>query len=286
VDVPSVSASSGDAHQPGPMAQLDFATEATRQYVDLDRHAHIVEVLGGSEVTAYSPDAYGELRDAILHAYVDDRVDSVAIRCHGSFAGGDLKDFLSRMEGEPSKVILEADHVYARMPFRAALRCPKTVVTTIDGLCLGGALAMALVSDVVIATTRSVFAAPEARAGMFEPYVMEFLVPVVGLTRARHLVATGEFIDAEKAERWGIVTTLADDAEDLERHLATALGRISRGSPTARAMYKRGMTARIPDTDVLDNFRVAMGTNGLEGLRAFRDKRAPQWRPLDGDGLH
>lgn len=260
-------------------------TESTRQFIDVARRAHFITIVSAGRVTAYSSTAYGELRDGILHAYMDDRVDSVVIRGEGgSFgAGGDLKQFLATMEGAGPEAMLRADHEYARMPFRAALRCPKTVVTVVDGLCMGGGLGLALVSDVVLATRRSTFSAPEARAGMYEPFVMEFLPPVVGLTRARHLVVTGELLDAETAERWGIVTQLADDTDDLDVRLDTLLERISRGSPTARAMYKRGMTARIPDTDVLDNFRVAMGTNGLEGLRAFRDKRRADWQSMHSD---
>ena len=261
--------------------------EATRQVIDTLQRAHVVTILTKGSVTVYGSTAYSEVRDGILHAYMDDRVDTVVIRGEGgSFgAGGDLKQFLSLLEGSGPEAMLRVDHEYARMPFRAALRCPKTVVTAVDGVCMGGGLALALVSDVVIATRRSTFSTPEARAGMYEPFITEFLPPVVGLTRARHMVATGQPVDAEAAERWGIVTQLVDAAEDLDQCLEEVLRRISSGSPTARAMYKRGMTASIPDTDVLDNFRVAMGNNGLEGLRAFRDKRQAQWRAIGSDGL-
>jgi enoyl-CoA hydratase/carnithine racemase len=142
-----------------------------------------------------------------------------------------------------------------------------------------------LASDIVIATERAQFSVGEGKVGVFDPYVTELLPLVVGLTRARYMAVSGAMVGAETAERWGIVTLLAQSLAGAEEKLSEVISQIKRTSPTARALYKRGMTRQVPDTDPIDVWSTSMGVNGREGLTAFVEKRVPVWSPITCEPL-
>jgi 2-(1,2-epoxy-1,2-dihydrophenyl)acetyl-CoA isomerase len=262
--------------------------DTTRQELDDETGTFRVVLCAPDRLNAMSSDMYAEIRRAVVYAYAEPRVRVVVISGEGdSFAtGGDLAAFRDVVADGTAEDFVRVDAYSANLPFRPMLRCPKPIVAAIDGYCLAGGLILALCSDTVIATQRSTFAVPETKVGIFDPFVTELLPRVVGLTRARHLALTAQPIDADTAGLWGIVTQVVDDALELGRALDTVTGRLRRGSPSAQARYKRGMTADISDTDIIENIRFTFGRNGREGLDAFASRRVPAWTPIDiTDGI-
>jgi len=99
----------------------------------------------------------------------------------------------------------------------------KPAIAAIDGWCVAGGLELALWCDLRIATPRSVFGCFERRWGV--PLVdggTQRLPRVVGLGRALEMILTGRPVDAEEAERIGLVSELAEPARHLERALELA----------------------------------------------------------------
>lgn len=259
--------------------------EHTVQEIDTEARVHHILLNRPDVLNAMTPGMYRELRSGFLHAYGDDRIDVVVLEAAGKAfaAGGDLNSFLDIADSDASDAYLRFDEEY-QVPFPAQLRSPKPVVAVVDGPCMAGGLVLALCSDVVIATQRATFCAPEARVGIFEPCTEKVLPMVVGLSRARYLTLTGATIDAVTAERWGIVSRLASDAGEAAAILAEVVAAIQAGSPDAIAMYRRGMTAMIPDRDLLEVPRFALGANGRNALKAFaaKPRQQPVWAPLSG----
>ena len=99
----------------------------------------------------------------------------------------------------------------------------KPAIAAIDGWCLAGGLELALWCDLRIATTRSVFGCFERRWGV--PLVVggtQRLPRVVGVGRALEMIITGRPVEAEEAERIGLVNELVEPGRQLERSLALA----------------------------------------------------------------
>ncbi len=126
-------------------------------------------------------------------------------------AGADLK-----------AIDLDVDHPGGPMGF-TRLTPSKPTVAAIEGWCLAGGLELALWCDLRIATTRSTFGCFERRWGV--PLIdggTQRLPRVVGLGRALELILTGRPVDAEEAERIGLVTEVVEPGRHLERALELA----------------------------------------------------------------
>jgi enoyl-CoA hydratase len=133
----------------------------------------------------------------------------------------------------------------------------KPTIAAIDGWCLAGGLELALWCDLRIATPRSVFGCFERRWGV--PLVdggTQRLPRVVGMGRALEMILSGRPVEAEEAERIGLVNQLASPGEHLERALDLA-----------------GRIASFPQETMLSDRRAALEGAGLplvEGLELER----------------
>lgn len=93
----------------------------------------------------------------------------------------------------------------------------KTVIALIHGFCYGAALEIALACDMRICTPDATFNLPEVNMGTVPDGGGSQRLPrVVGVGRAKELILTGKTIDAQKADKWGLVNEIVK-AEDLEK---------------------------------------------------------------------
>src|SRR5882757_1481322 len=132
----------------------------------------------------------------------DDRIRVVVIRGsaagRGFSAGGDIPQFLD----VPPRQL--ANLAYS---MSAPERCSKPVIAVIDGHGYGGGLEFACSCDSRIAPPAARFAFPEVTLGALPGSGgTQRAVRLMGVGRARAMVQTGRPIDAETAERWGLVT--------------------------------------------------------------------------------
>jgi enoyl-CoA hydratase/carnithine racemase len=232
---------------------------------------------------AFSSTMYAEVKRGVLMAGVTREVYAVVIEgSPGAFAtGGDLAEFLGILDLPEDEFIAEYTARFDEpVPFRAILECPKPVIAKVDGLCLAGGLLVASTCDVVIATPRSTFGVPEGRVGLADPYCSTILPLSIGLGRARYLMVTSEMIEAQLAYEWGIVHKVVPEAE-LDAAVEDMLQRLRRTSPESRRAYKQGANRAVPHMSVEAVLRPVMSVNGREGLRAFVEKRPPNWTHSD-----
>ena len=114
------------------------------------------------------------------------------------------------------------------MAMAAAFRaCPKPIVAAIHGYALAGGFELALICDVRMAASGTVFGLPDTPLGLSPTSGMTWLLPrIVGLGQAMHLTLSAETIDADEALRIGLVTkvtapeNLLDAAGDYARAIA------------------------------------------------------------------
>jgi methylglutaconyl-CoA hydratase len=231
------------------------------------------------KLNAFSSVMYSELKYGVQIGGQMPEVDSILIEGQpGAFAtGGDLAEFLGILDLPDEEFIVEYTKRFDEpIPFRAILECPKPVVAKVDGLCLAGGLLVAATCDVVVATRQSRFGIPEGRVGLADPYCAAILPLSIGLGRARYLMVTSEMIDAQIAYEWGIVHKVVD-AGQLDSVVAQVLQGLRRTSPESRRAYKQGANRAVPHMSVDAVLRPVMSANGREGLRAFVEKRLPEW---------
>jgi enoyl-CoA hydratase/carnithine racemase len=162
---------------------------------------------------AMSQELLRALGEALRAAAEDESVHCVVLRGDGPVfsAGVDLGE-LAAFDDRPHML----------RPFRAVfLDCPnlceempKPVVCQIHRTCVGGALEVALGCDLRIASSDAQFALPEVKFGIIPDVGGSSRLPaVVGLGRAKDLILTGRTIDAEEAERIGLVNRVVEPGE-------------------------------------------------------------------------
>lgn len=161
------------------------------------------------------------------------------------------------------------------------LRTP--VVAAVSGFCLGGGFELALMSDVVVASSSARFGLPETQLGLIPGAGGTQMLPrVVGKALAMDMILTGRLLDAAEALAAGVVSRVDDDWLDAALSVADAIAARPaiaqrRAKEAVHASFELGLPAGIDAERRL--FATVFATDDArEGMQAFVDKRDPAWR--------
>jgi len=221
-----------------------------------------------------------QLSSIVSEIEADRELRAVIIRGCGRFfcTGGDIGAWGALSPQQMGRDwILYGINVLERL---AAL--PQPVIAAVSGHALGGGLELAIAADLRVAVKSAKFGSPEVTLGMISGWTgIRRLSEIIGVGRARHLMLLGTPITAEVALKWGLITALAEDADDLERQLNEWLERLCANAPVAMALTK-GILATM-HTDLRHHHASAaaqaLSTEDCkEGVQAFREKRRPVFR--------
>jgi len=136
----------------------------------------------------------------------------------------------------------------AQEGFSAWTRLPQTVIAVVHGNAIGAGFQLALASDLIIATPDARFAMRETSIGLIPDLGgTGALIDALGYRRTFALCATGEYLSAEDAHRWGIVHRIAEDQELELTNLLDQLRVIDSGAVTDLKTLLRGV-ARDQDS--------------------------------------
>jgi enoyl-CoA hydratase/carnithine racemase len=166
-------------------------------------------------------------------------------------------------------------------------RIQQPLVAAINGVAYGGGLALALGCDIRIAARSARLCTQFIRVGLSGCDVgVSYLLPrLVGASRAHDLILSGRVIDAEEAERYGVVTRVVDDDGAVDAALALA-DELCDFTPfgvfaTKQVMWANLDVASLEAAIQLENRNqiMAAGSGDIEeAARAFLEKRRPRWR--------
>lgn len=150
-------------------------------------------------------------------------------------AGLDLKELGSDASAMGAANATDAE----RNPVVAIEKCSKPVIGAINGAAITGGFELALACDILIASTNAKFADTHARVGIMPGWgLSQKLSRMLGISRAKELSLSGNFLDAETAAAWGLVNRVVAPELLVETALKLA-GDIATALPDKVAAYKR-----------------------------------------------
>ena len=161
---------------------------------------------------------------------------------------------------------------------------PQPVIAKVHGVATAAGCQLVAACDLAIASDNARFATPGVNIGLFCSTPMVPVARTIGRKRALEMLFTGEMIDAETACDWGLVNRVVP-AERLDEEVDALARRIAKASPYVVALGKLAFYAQdqLPEKDAYEIAAPVMVANAEaddahEGMRAFLEKRAPQWR--------
>jgi len=173
----------------------------------------------------------------------------------------------------------------ARMAFDAIAEMEKPVIAAVSGLALGGGCELCLACDLRIAAETAVFGQPEIRIGVIPGAGGTQRLPrIVGVTKAKELLFTGESIDAAEALRIGLVNRVVPPASLLKetRKLAsTIVTRPGVALSITKMVVDGGMNMELTSALAYEAkcFEYLFSTEDQkEGMNAFVEKRKPLFK--------
>ena len=192
-------------------------------------------------------------------------------------SGADINDIKAR--GRDDGLAAINSSLFAKID-----RFPKPVIAAINGFALGGGCELALACDVRVASDAAKFGQPELGLGIIPGAGATQRLPrIVGLGWAKHLVLTGDIIDARRALEIGLVTAVMPAAQ-LQVRARELARRILRQGPLAARLAKLALnaSARV-DLDsglLIETLAQAIcysSDDKREGTSAFLEKRKPKF---------
>jgi methylglutaconyl-CoA hydratase len=222
---------------------------------------------------AFDAELIAELTEAF--AAVGDEVRAVLLAGEGkSFSAGADVDWM-RGSIELSYEENVADARRLRKMLETIDSCPAPVVARVHGHALGGGCGLVACADIAVAAPDVRFSFAEVKLGIIPAVISPYALGKIGASAARRYFVTGERFDAPTALRIGLVHELA---EDLDAGVARIVGELRTAGPEA-ARHAKKLVLERPDGLGRER-RIAQrrtSEEGQEGLRAFLEKRNPDW---------
>jgi methylglutaconyl-CoA hydratase len=236
----------------GPILRVTFTRPDRRNAFDADLIADLTT-------------AFGDVGDA--------RVVVLAGEGSSFSAGADVEWMRSSVELDYEENVRDARRLQDML--EAIDTCPAPVVARVQGHALGGGCGLVACSDVVVAHEQAMFAFSEVKLGIIPAVISPFVLRKIGEAHARRFFLTGERFGARTAYRMGLVSEVTDDLETAVDHVVTEL--LSSGPEAVRASKK--LVLERPDAlgTVRRTADRRTSEEGQEGLRAFLERRRPDW---------
>ena len=160
----------------------------------------------------------------------------------------------------------------------------KPVIAAVNGYALGSGCELAMACDIRVASEKAKFGQPEVKLGIIPGHAgTQRLARLVGISKAKELIFTGDIIDAQEALRIGLVNRVIEQESLLEEVNNIANKIVSVGSTAVRlvkTVINRGIDTNLTTASSYETeaFSVVFSTEeAREGIRAFLEKRKPNW---------
>ncbi|HUC35529.1 MAG TPA: enoyl-CoA hydratase-related protein [Acidimicrobiales bacterium] len=194
-------------------------------------------------------------------------------------AGADL----SGMVGEEDFLALHESRGVLASVFVDLWQLGKPTIARVQGWALAGGFGLALACDMVVASDRARFGAPEINVGLWPHMITVPLVRSMPPKKALELMLTGRVVDAAEAERIGFVNRVVPH-EQLDPAVDELTSSLAEKSPAVMKLGRGGFYAvwDMEAADALAHLHALLTLNtqtadAAEGVAAFLEKRTPRW---------
>jgi enoyl-CoA hydratase/carnithine racemase len=252
-------------------------------------HLVVEDALPAAIITLNRPEKLNALSVALMRELTAelerqgarDEVSVIVIKGAGRAfsAGHDLQELVGRSLEEERTIFQTCERLMETVQL-----VPQPVIASVHGLATAAGCQLVAACDLAVAAADARFATNGIRNGIFCYTPMVPVSRAIGRKRALEMVLTGSFIDAETAERWGLVNRVVPP-EQLEAAVMELAGQI--GSLSAHAV-RTGKAAfyeqiDLPQEKAYGLMTEAIAANALsedaqEGMTAFLEKRKPTWK--------
>lgn len=226
-----------------------------------------------------------EILAALTAAEQDEQVKFVLLKAEGKVfsVGGDLVEMKRAVDEDDIQSLVKIAELVNEISY-AMKRLPKPVIMAVDGAVAGAAANMAVAADFCIASDKAKFIQAFVGVGLApDAGGLYLLTRAIGLTRATHLVMTGEALNAEKALDYGIVYKVCE-SEKLDKTTEQLLKKLKRGSANSfkamKEMVWKSLFAGWQDYAELElslQRSLAFTEDFKEGVNAHAERRRPNF---------
>lgn len=229
-----------------------------------------------------------QLREELIAAFSEMEKDAgvtVVILTGGPnafSAGADIKERAAMQASQP-EIYFKQQKTHRF--FSMIENFEKPVIAAVSGVAVGGGCELSLVCDLRIASETARFGVPEVKIGVIPAAGGTQRLPrIIGITKAKELLYTGDFIDAQEALRLNLVNKvvpverLLEEAKEMARKL---IGNPPLSIKFAKRAVNAGMQMDLASALDYESYCAALlsvSEDRIEGFRAFTEKRKPQFK--------
>ena len=250
--------------------------------LDIQNNIGIITISRPQAMNALNTRFFMEMDDMVASIKNKPEIKAVIITGEGKafVAGADIAEMVNKNKKEGSDFSRLGQNT-----FRSFELLDIPVIAAINGFALGGGLELALGCDFRIASTKAKFGQPEVNLGLIPGYGATQRLPrLVGMADALFMLLTAEMINAADALRIGLVQKVVEPEQLMEEALRMATLITSKGPHAVKKVKRVTRASRhltfdegceLEDQEFGSLF--GPGNEGEEGMKAFLEKRNPNW---------
>lgn len=254
---------------------LQIRQDAQAAYIVLNRPA---------VRNAFNEIAIAELTQAFRECGANEANRVIVLAANGAAfcAGADLH-WMKKMADYTHVENLADAGLLADMLF-TIYTCPVPVIAQVQGDCYAGGMGLVAACDMAVVAEGAHFCLSEVKLGLIPATISPYVIKAMGENAARRYFLSAERFCAQEAWRIGLIHEVVA-ADALENKVAELVGTIQKNSPHAvRAAKKlvrevggRDISAELIANTVRQIAEIRASDEGREGVRAFLEKRQPNW---------
>ncbi len=249
--------------------------------VDVDDHVSTIKLNRPDALNALNSELLGELAEAIREAEENEKVRVVIITGNEKAfaAGADVKEM-----AEKSFVEVFTGNMFVSET-EQIVRARKPIIAAVAGYALGGGCELAMMCDFIIAADNAKFGQPEINLGVIAGLGgTQRMTRFIGKSKSMDMHLTGRFMDAEEAERSGLVSRVVPAKKLMEETLGAAQKIAEKSMLSVMAVKEtvnRAYETTLQEGVMFERrvFHSLFATEDqAEGMAAFLEKREAQFR--------
>ena len=249
--------------------------------VEIEDHVSLIKLNRPDALSARNTELLQEVVEALREAEENEKVRVIVLTGSDKAfaAGADVTEMAEKSFVE----VFTTDMFGAET--EAIMRCRKPIIAAVAGYALGGGCELAMMCDFIIAADNAKFGQPEINLGVIAGIGgTQRLTRFIGKSKSMDMHLTGRFMDAEEAERSGLVSRVVPAKKLMEEAMGAAQ-KIAEKSALSVIAVKEAVN-RANETSLREGllferrlFHSLFATDDqAEGMAAFIDKREPQFR--------